>query len=86
MNITFYDASQEQNDAPASRGSCAQIESYLLRSGRGDPTLRCAARVALAADDPPLPVAIPLLDPRLEPHLDEGQRQRGSRLAMLGIS
>jgi hypothetical protein len=39
----------------------------------GDPTLRCAAHVALAADDPPLPVAVPLLDRRLEPHLDEGQ-------------
>src|SRR5512145_850193 len=38
-----------------------------------DTALRRAASVTLAATDPPLPVAIPLLDRRLEPHLDEGQ-------------
>ena len=38
-----------------------------------DAALRRAAPVALAANDPPLSVAIPLLDRRLEPHLDEAQ-------------
>src|SRR5688572_1185609 len=38
-----------------------------------DAALWRAARVALAANDPPLPVAVPLLDRCLEPHLDEGQ-------------
>src|SRR5262245_420991 len=38
-----------------------------------DPTLRCAAGAALAAQHAPAPVAIPLLDRCLEPHLDEGQ-------------
>ena len=38
-----------------------------------DATLRRAALVPLPANHPPLPVAIPFLDRRLEPHLDKGQ-------------
>jgi hypothetical protein len=45
----------------------------LASSGARDAALWRAARVALAANDPPLSVAIPLLDWRLEPHLDECQ-------------
>ena len=38
-----------------------------------DAALRRAARVALAATDAPVPVAIPFLDRRLQPQLDEAQ-------------
>src|SRR5208283_4324467 len=41
--ITFCDANQERH-RNANPRSCAQIESYLLRSGRNDPTLRRSGR------------------------------------------
>src|SRR5262249_37344951 len=56
-----------RNDEPpqSSKFGTPKSEGYLLRSGRSNPALRGAELVLLAADDPPLPVAIPFLDRRL---------------------
>jgi len=45
--------------------------NYLLRSGRHDAALWRAARAGLATTHAPFPVAIPLLDRRFQPQLDQ---------------
>src|SRR5262249_52390436 len=67
--------SPPRDDEPPKSGKsgASKSKSYLLRSGRHNPALRGAELVLLAADDPPLPVAIPFLDRRLQPQLYQPQ-------------
>jgi site-specific DNA recombinase len=64
---------RDEEPPKSSKSGVSEREGYLLRSGRGDATLRRAACVALAATHAPGPVTIPLLDRRFQPQLDQPQ-------------
>src|SRR5262249_27276605 len=57
------------------KSNVSKGQSDFLRSGRRDTALRRAALVPLPANNPPLPVAIPFLDRRFQPQLDQPQHR-----------
>jgi hypothetical protein len=59
----------------SSKVGAPKSEGYLLRSGRSNPALRSAELALLAANDPPLPIAIPFLNRRLQPQLYQPQHR-----------
>src|SRR5262249_44342461 len=57
------------------KSNVSKSQSYLLRSGSRNTTLRRATLMLLAANHPPLPVAAPFLDWRFQPQLDQPQHR-----------
>ena len=75
-SIPLSDMPSNGNDAqstPSGPTRSSDDGSYLLRSGRRNTALRSAAGAALSATHAPVPIIVPFLDRRLEPHLDEAQ-------------
>ena len=62
---------------PQKLAAAAQTRSYLLRSGSHDSALRRATG-ASSRRQPRIAVLVPLLDRRLQPHLDQTQHSRST--------
>jgi site-specific DNA recombinase len=70
-------ANSPHNDEPpkSTKFGASKHAGYLLRPGRRNSALRSPELNLLAANNPPLPVAIPFLDWRLQPQLYQPQHR-----------